>query len=166
MTASLADRLAALSFLDRTADEVTGLLVESVTAWAREQGWRVYPGARSVLPLPPPYEHRFSTLDVACARPAGAPIVIEVDATDRQRTVDKLRAEAAAGRIAIWVRWGTGTVVPPPLPVRLVTCAVTSRKGVGGRGRLYFRLPASDRPAPPHTATGTAVEQRPGLFTD
>jgi hypothetical protein len=129
VAAALASRVAAVTFLDRTADEVTATLVDAVAGWAASQGWRVYRRARSVVPLPPPYEHKHSTLDVACARPVGPPVVIEVDRTDRRRTVDKLLAEAASGRVAIWLRWGTGAIAVPPAPIRLVTCAVTARSG-------------------------------------
>jgi hypothetical protein len=164
VAASLADSLDRLTFVDRTADEVTALLIDAVAAWAAGHGWRVYRRARSVLPLPPPYAHQHSSLDVACARPVGPPIVIEVDHTDRRRTVDKLLAEATAGRVAIWVRWGSGRFEAPPSPVRLVTCPVTSRRGVGGGGRLYSRLPTSDRPAPVHTETDAEPGRQADLF--
>jgi hypothetical protein len=150
VASALAARVGALTFLDRTADDVTATLIDAVVAWASAEGWRVYRRARSVVPLPPPYENRFSTLDVACARPAGPPVVIEVDRTDRRRTVDKLLAEAAAGRVAIWLRWGTGAIAAPPAPIRLVTCAVTARSGAGGR--RFDRTAVSHRPPPRHSA--------------
>jgi hypothetical protein len=159
VAAGLAARVAAVTFLDRTADEVTEVLIDVTADWAARQGWRVYRRARSVVPLPPPYEHRYSTLDLACARPAGPPVVIEFDRTDRRRTVDKLLAEAAAGRIAIWVRWGTGTIAHPPDPVRLVTCPVTGRSGAGGR--RFDRTLVSDRPPPRHSGGGTPAGPQP-----
>jgi hypothetical protein len=166
VAASLAARISELTFVDQGADEVTALLVEAVAAWGRDQRWRVYRKAPSVLPLPPPYEKRHSSVDVACARPTGAPIVVEVDRTDRRRTVDKLLAEAEAGRIAIWVRWGTGGFTAPPPPIRMVTCPVTARRGPVGQGRLFSRLPATDRPAPTHTAVEVDPDQQQGdLFT-
>ncbi|WP_239075710.1 hypothetical protein [Planosporangium flavigriseum] len=164
VAASLADRISKLTFVDQDVDEVTALLVEAVAAWGAEQGWRVYRRAPSVMPLPAPYEHRHSILDVACARPVGAPIVIEVDRSDRQRSVDKLLAEADAGRIPLWLRWGSGGFEPPPLPVRMVTCEVTSRRGPAGRGRLHSRLPESHRPAPEHTAVDARAEEQGDLF--
>jgi hypothetical protein len=159
VASALAARLGALTFLDRTADDVTATLIDAVAAWATAEGWRVYRRARSVVPLPPPYENRFSTLDVACARPAGPPVVIEVDRTDRRRTVEKLLAEAAAGRIAIWLRWGTGAIAEPPAPIRLVTCAVTARSGVGGR--RFDRTATRDRPPPRHSPGGTPTGVQP-----
>jgi hypothetical protein len=159
VAAALADRVAAVTFLDRTADDVTAVLIDVAAGWAEGQGWRVYRRARSVVPLPPPYEHRFSTLDLACARPAGPPVVIEVDRTDRRRTVDKLLAEAAAGRIAVWLRWGTGAIAAPPAPIRLVTCAVTGRSGAGGR--RFDRTVTSHRPPPSHSASGEPAGTEP-----
>ena len=147
VAASLAARIDGLTFLDRTADEVTEVLIEAVVDWAVGQNWRVYRRARSVVPLPPPMH--FSTIDVACARPTGAPVVVEVDRTDRRRTLDKLRAEAEAGRIALWLRWGTGAFAPVAAPVRLVTCGVTARSGPNGR--RFDRVPVTHRPPPDHT---------------
>jgi hypothetical protein len=151
VAASLAECLERLTFADQTTDEVTARVIESVVAWAGGQGWRVYRRAASVVPLPPPYSRNYSVLDVACARPVGPPVVIEVDRAYRRRTVDKLLAEAGVGRIPIWVRWGTGSFEAPPLPVRIVTCVVTSRRGPAGKGRLHSRLPVNDRPAPAHS---------------
>ncbi|MBO4206077.1 hypothetical protein [Micromonospora echinofusca] len=153
IAASLGRRLDELTFQDATTDQVTELIIDAVVGWARAAGWRVYRRASSVLPLPPPLSGQYSVLDVACARPAGPPVVIEVDHTDRRRTVEKLLAEAAAGRVAIWVRWGTGRFVAPPPPVGLVTCVVTRRSGPAGQGRLYSRVPADDRPPPAHSGT-------------
>ncbi|MCI4066235.1 hypothetical protein MRQ36_28270 [Micromonospora sp. R77] len=155
LAASLVSRLDALTFRDATTDQVTAMIIDSVVGWAREAGWRVYRRASSVLPLPPPLSGQYSVLDVACARPAGPPVVIEVDHTDRRRTVEKLLAEGAAGRIPIWVRWGPGPFVAPPSPVQLVTCAVTRQPGPAGQGRRYSRVPVDDRPPPAHS--GTAI---------
>ncbi|MEH1017732.1 hypothetical protein V6U90_32250 [Micromonospora sp. CPCC 206060] len=153
VAASLVRRLDELTFRDATTDQVTALIIDSVVGWGRAAGWRVYRRASSVLPLPPPLSGQYSVLDVACARPTGPPVVIEVDHTDRRRTVEKLLAEAAAGRISIWVRWGPGRFVAPPPPVHLITCVVTGRSGPAGQGRLYSRVPANDRPPPAHSAT-------------
>ncbi|MEK8105044.1 hypothetical protein NKG94_07175 [Micromonospora sp. M12] len=144
LAAELGGWLADVTFVDLDTDEVTARVIDSVVRWAEAQGWRVYRRAPSVLPLPPPLEQRHSVLDVACARPDGPPVVVEVDHTDRARTVQKLRAEADAGRIPIWVRWGVGRFTTPPPPVRMVTVEVTRRAGPAGRGRLHSR--GGDRP--------------------
>lgn len=151
---SLADWLDRLTFVDLPTGAVTERIIESVAAWANGLGWRVYRRAASVLPLPPPMAGQQSVLDVACARPDGPPVVVEVDHTDRRRTVDKLLAEAGAGRIAVWMRWGTGGFVAPPPPVRMVTCEVSRRNGPAGTGRLHSRTRTAARPAPAHSPDG------------
>lgn len=154
VTASLAGWLDLVTFVDLDTDQVTARLIDEVVGWGRGQGWRVYRRAASVVPLPPPMERQRSVLDVACARMVGPPVVVEIDHTDRRRTVDKLVAEAAAGRIAIWLRWGTGGFTAPPAPVRMVTCEVIRRPGGTGRARLFSRPRSIDRPPPEHSARG------------
>ncbi|MGC5030644.1 hypothetical protein [Micromonospora sp. DT229] len=148
----LAERVDRLAFTDLTTDQVTARLVDTVVGWAREQGWRVYRRAPSVLPLPPPMSAQQSVLDVACARPDGPPVVVEVDHGTRRRTWEKLLAEAEAGRIPLWLRWGTGRFTPPPAPIQMVTCEVTARPEPGGRGRLHTRLPRAEKQPPAHSA--------------
>ncbi|GLY00025.1 MULTISPECIES: hypothetical protein [Actinoplanes] len=153
---SLADRLEALGFTGLSEGDAAARIIDEVTAWGEERGWRVYRRAPSVFPLPPPLRGN-SVLDVAFARPGGAPpLAVEVDRLDRQRTVDKLLAEAAAGRVAIWVRWGAGPFRPPPLPVHLVTREAARRSGRWST--------AADRPAPEHSGaapTAAEVEELP-----
>ena len=144
---SLASWLAALTFAELTTDQVTARLVDEVVRWGETQGWRVYRRAPSVFPLPPPLRGN-SVVDVACARPQGQPIVVEVDRLERRRTVDKLLAEAAAGRLAILVRWGRGPFEPPPRPVHLVV-----RTAERQRGHWHT---VADRPAPRHSGAVAA----------
>ncbi|GAA3961803.1 hypothetical protein [Actinoplanes auranticolor] len=147
----LAQRLADLAFADLTQDEVTGRIIDEVAAWGQAHGWRVYRRAPSVVRLPPPMDKQHSVVDVALARPAAPPIVVEVDHTDRKRTVEKLLAEAAAGRVAVWVRWGPGRIAEPPAPIRLVPLPVTRSRG------RYSRTTGPERPAPSHSATPAAT---------
>jgi hypothetical protein len=142
--ADLRARLDRVTFTGLTTDQVTARLIDEIAAWGAGHGWRVYRRAPSVVPLPPPMSDRFSVLDVACARPDGPPLAVEVDHTDRGRTLDKLRAEAAAGRVALWVRWGRPPFTDPGDPVALVPLDVAKT------GKLHRRVP--DRPAPAHTA--------------
>jgi hypothetical protein len=135
---SLEAWLGTLTFADLTTDQVTARLVDEVTRWGESQGWRVYRRAPSVFPLPPPLRGN-SVVDVACARPEAQPIVVEVDRLERRRTVDKLLAEAAAGRLAILVRWGSGPFTAPPLPVHLVTREASRQRG---RWHTIVELPA------------------------
>jgi hypothetical protein len=144
---SLEQWLGALTFADLTTDQVTARLVDEVARWGESQGWRVYRRAPSVLPLPPPLRGN-SVVDIACARPDGQPIVVEIDRLERRRTVDKLLAEAAAGRLAILVRWGSGPFTPPPLPVHLVI-----REAARQRGQWHTVV---DLPAPRHSGASAA----------
>lgn len=139
---SLAGALTAVHFAELSNDRATARIIDAVVAWAEDQGWRVYRRAPSVFPLPPPLRGH-SVLDVACARPDGPPIAVEVDRLDRPRTVDKLLAEAAAGRLAIWVRWGAGPFTPPPLPVHMVTRPAARKAGAWHT--------VADRPPPRHS---------------
>ncbi|WP_246158992.1 hypothetical protein [Catellatospora sichuanensis] len=159
---SLQAWLATVTFTDRDADQVTELLTEAVLAWGSAQGWRVYRRARSVVKLPPPYEDRHSWVDVGVARSGEAPIVVEIDQSERRRTLEKLTAEAAEGRVAVWLRWGTGPFTAPDGLVRLVTCEVTSRKDASGR-RL-FSAPVAARPAPVHSGIDLAAADQGDLF--
>ncbi|HTJ32011.1 MAG TPA: hypothetical protein VL738_02145 [Dactylosporangium sp.] len=151
VAAALGAHLSRLAFADRATDDVTELLIAAVVDWAVASGWRAYRRAASVVPLPPPYERQFSVVDVGIARPGATPVVVEVDHADRRRTLDKLAAEAAAGRVALWVRWGTGRFTVPPHPVRLVPFPVISRRGPSGP-KVHSHTAASDRPAPSHSA--------------
>ncbi len=141
---SLAAWLDGLHFTELSTDAATARILDAIVEWGTAQGWRVYRRAPSVFPLPPPLTGN-SVLDVACARPDAQPIAVEVDRLHRPRTLDKLLAEAAAGRLAIWVRWGAGPFEEPPLPVHLVTRPATRRRGTWST--------AADRPAPEHSAT-------------
>ena len=146
---ALAVALEQLSFTDLTDAEATARILDAVADWAAANSWRVYRRAPSVFPLPPPLRGN-SVLDIACARPDGPPVAIEVDRLDRQRTVDKLLAEAAAGRVAIWVRWGAGPFPPPPLPLHLVT-----REAARHGGRWHT---VAARPAPHHSTAPIGAE--------
>ncbi|MDI1461634.1 hypothetical protein QEZ54_11680 [Catellatospora sp. KI3] len=158
---SLTSWLGGLEFSGADADGVTRLLVEAVLAWGTAQGWRVYRKARSVVPLPPPYADRHSWVDVGIGRPDGPPVVVEIDQSDRRRTLEKLQAEAAAGRVALWVRWGTGRFAEPPEPVLLVPFGVGAANGPAGK---LFSAPARQRPAPVHSGADLGESTQDGLF--
>jgi hypothetical protein len=141
----LGAHLRAVAFVELAPDEVSSLLIDAVEEWATGHGWRAYRRAASVVPLPAPYSQQHSVVDVGIARAGQPPVVVEVDHGDRKRTVDKLVAEAAAGRVAIWVRWGTGRLAPGV--EGLLRCGVgAGRPGaLGGAGGLRA-LGADRRP--------------------
>ncbi|GAA2373272.1 hypothetical protein Cme02nite_01960 [Catellatospora methionotrophica] len=160
---SLQAWLATVAFVDLDVDQVTEALTETVLAWGRVQGWRVYRRARSVVKLPAPYEDRHSWVDVGVARAGGeSPIVIEIDRSERRRTLEKLTAEAAEGRVAVWLRWGTGPFTVPDGSVRLVTCEVSARKDASGH--RVFSAPVAARPAPAHSGVDLAAADQGDLF--
>jgi hypothetical protein len=156
IAADLRATLAALTFVDRDSDAVTEFFIDTVAEWATGQGWRVYRRAASVAHLPPPYDKQHSYLDLACARPIGPPIAIEFDHSARRRTIDKLLEEAAAGRIAIWVRWSRRHLEPAPEPIRTIDVSVISRGG------LHSRI--IDVPAPEHSGFDADAAEQPDLF--
>ncbi|ROO51012.1 hypothetical protein EDC02_5875 [Micromonospora sp. Llam0] len=167
VAAGLGDQLATLTFTDLGTEQVTRTIIDAVVRWGAGQGWRVYRRAASVLPLPPPMQGRHSVVDVACARPGAPPLVIEVDHTDRHRTVEKLLAEAAAGRVAIWVRWGSRGFTAPPEPVRMVTLPVTVRTTAARPGvRLFSRQPERPLAPPSHRPGPVAVAGPPSPLFD
>jgi hypothetical protein len=163
VAASLGGWLDAVPVANQDAAAVTETLIDAIVAWGRSQGWRVYRRAPSVMPLPPPFAHRHSVVDVGCARADAPPVVIEVDRSDRQRTIDKLVAEAQAGRIALWVRWGKGPFAAPPPPVHLVPVTLTGRRDPDG-GRTVHSSPAAELPAPAHTAIDVDGLEQAELF--
>jgi hypothetical protein len=156
VAASLGRWLESVTFANLDADEVDGQLIDAIVAWGRAQGWRVYRRAPSVVTLPAPMQHRHSVVDVACARPSGPPIVVEVDRADRRRTVEKLVAEAGAGRVPLWVRWGASGFGEPPSAVHLVPFVVTRVPT-----RRFAHGPERDIPAPHHS--GVAFDEAMAL---
>ena len=150
--ATLTGHLAGLTFADRTADQVTALLIDEIAGWAAGQGWRVYRRAASVLRLPPPMQHQHSVIDVAVARPDGPPLAIEVDHGHRQRTLDKLVEEHGAGRVPVLVRWGGRKAPDATGPVHVLVVDVDQHPG-----SRFSRGPAL--PPPPHSgaAPGESV---------
>lgn len=135
-----------MTFAGLGADAVTALLIDQVAGWAESLHWRVYRRAASVLRLPPPMQNQHSVLDVAVARPDGLlPLAVEVDHGHRKRTVEKLTAEAGAGRIPILVRWGGRKATEAGPPVHLIVVDVDQHPGSRfSRGQL--------RPPPQHSA--------------
>jgi hypothetical protein len=154
--ASLTEWFDRVTFAGLTTEQVTARLIDEIAGWGEAQRWRVYRRAPSVVTLPPPMERQHSVLDVACARPDGPPLAIEVDHTDRGRTLAKLQAEADAGRVALWVRWGPGPFQAPPEPVRMVPVEVSRR------ARLHTRMPL--RAAPEHGEHIVAAVETPMPF--
>ncbi|MEV4167359.1 hypothetical protein [Nonomuraea dietziae] len=149
---SLARWLGPLAFTDWSAARVTSELTRAIVAWGTARGWRVRCEVPSLAGLPGSHPDRPGYLDVVCERLGAPPIAIEIDQTDKASSVRKLVAEAEAGVVPVWVRWGDPVGQVVPAPVALVVIETPYRlAGPTGR-RLYsraavdIRLPAAPQP--------------------
>lgn len=71
-------------------------------------------------------------LDLLCTGWFVRSIAIEIDRSNKTWSLDKLVAEADAGRITLWVRWAGESVIEVPAAVGLVdirASAAWSRRG-------------------------------------
>jgi hypothetical protein len=103
---SLAAWLRDLHFTDLPEERATARIVDAVVQWGENAGLARLPPGAERLPAAGAAQGPLRArrgLRPRRRRPADR---VEVDRLDRQRTVDKLLSEAAAGRLAIWVRWG------------------------------------------------------------
>ncbi|MEU4472375.1 hypothetical protein [Micromonospora sp. NPDC023888] len=155
--ASLQGYLAPLEFTDWSAARVTSELTRQVLNWGAERGWRVRREVPSIAGLPGPHPDRPGYLDVVCQRLDGPPIAIEIDRTDKQWSSRKLRCEADAGAIPLWVRWNDAKtwIVPDPIGVVQVP---TIRRRAAGR-LLYSRAAAEHTRRTPLTQPVPPVEE-------
>ncbi len=105
------DELAAVLFrLDfegiSTADGTT-LITRTIVGWALRHGWPVRTEARVGLPISATAKSRLGYIDAIVRRGNGRPdLAIEIDSTDKEWSLAKLRHASAAGLDAIWIRWG------------------------------------------------------------
>ncbi|HYI22520.1 MAG TPA: hypothetical protein VEX62_07775 [Candidatus Limnocylindrales bacterium] len=111
---TVADELAAYLFeLDPrslTTGATTTHITRAVLAWAVEKGWLARTEARVVAPNGMDGASAIGFVDVVIRRGHSlADVVIEIDSTDKQWSLAKLRHAAAAGMHAIWIRWGEET---------------------------------------------------------
>nr|WP_239647935.1 Tn3 family transposase [Nocardiopsis ganjiahuensis] len=70
------------------------------------------------LPVLPPGAQRYGRLDVVLWHPVFAPVVIEIDSAPNRSSAAKLAFARDAGALALWVRFGKGSVdAPEGVPV-------------------------------------------------
>lgn len=124
LAASLTAWLTPVELDGLTSRQTTALLTVRVAEWGRSQGWSV----QFEVPIRASRTTRSGEsrgrLDVVCRRDAGRPpVVIEIDRGNKRWSVDKLASEAAAGAVALWVRWRDPTNVDVPDAVGLVDLA-------------------------------------------
>lgn len=126
LAASLAAWLAPVEIRGLSGRQTTALLTDRVAEWARSQGWSVrFEVAsritRTVNRAAGGSSEWQGRLDVVCSRrPGQPPVAIEIDRNNKRWSVEKLSAEAAAGSVALWVRWRGGTDIDVPATVGLV----------------------------------------------
>ena len=103
----LATVLFALSSGSLTTGAVTAQITCELTTWALGHGWLHRAEARVQIPDDPARPPRLGYVDLMIRRGRHGPdLAIEIDSADKPWSVAKLRHAAAAGMIAIWVRWG------------------------------------------------------------
>ncbi|MEU6073877.1 hypothetical protein [Micromonospora sp. NPDC047074] len=149
LSLSLAAWLEPLAFDAWRATQVTELLTDQVSRWAREQRWQVRREALSRVDLAA--RQGVGYLDLLCRRPDGVRIAIEIDRTDKVRSQSKLQHEARAGAIGLWLQWGVARWRPAPTGVHLVRLDVRRRHDAAQGRALYTRTPPSNLPAPDHS---------------
>lgn len=103
----LATVLFALSPGSRTTGAVTAQITRELTTWALAHGWHPRAEAPVQVPHSSAQQPRLGYVDLVIRRgPGGPDLAIEIDSADKPWSLAKLRYAAAAGMIAIWVRWG------------------------------------------------------------
>lgn len=103
----LATVLFALSPGSLTTGAVTAQITNELTTWALSRGWLPRAEARVHIPHTSAGQPRLGYVDLMIRRGASGPdLAIEIDSADKPWSLAKLRHAAAAGMIAIWVRWG------------------------------------------------------------
>lgn len=128
-----------LAFDLRSGVQVTALLADRIGAWSEAQGWQV---RREVAGRASHPAGRRGYLDLICYPFDEPPVAIEIDRTNKQWSLAKLRAEAASGSSAIWVRWGYPERIPKPediAPIGLVVFEVVYHRQSANVSRMYSR---------------------------
>ncbi|MFK4087179.1 hypothetical protein ACI2LF_23940 [Kribbella sp. NPDC020789] len=121
LAASLYRHLHPLRLSGLTAVQATRLVTSETARWATAQGWMVAYEAWGQLTRMTQAGPRRARLDLVCTRPAQQPAVaIEIDKHGKVWSLQKLQAEAQAGRVALWVRWNGRTEIEIPESVGLV----------------------------------------------
>lgn len=120
MAASLHRYLKPLRLSGLTAVQATRLVTYETVCWADEQGWQVAYEVWGRITRQSKNGPLRARLDLVCARPAKQPsVAIEIDKHGKTWSLQKLQAEAEAGRVALWVRWHGRTQVEIPDSVGL-----------------------------------------------
>ena len=103
----LATSLFALEPGARSTAAMTRRITRAIVDWALARGWYPRTEARVDVAIAGMVQAPLGFVDVIVRRSGDQPdLAIEIDSTDKPWSVAKLRHAAAAGMLAIWVRWG------------------------------------------------------------
>ncbi len=106
-TDSLRSWLAPLEFVGLPRPEVTSLITAQVVAWAQSYRFEVTQQVKAIATRRRRYGRtQNSWLDLECRHRSGMTIAVEIDFANKFWSIEKLAAEADAGKLAIWVKWG------------------------------------------------------------
>jgi hypothetical protein len=139
-TSSLQSWLDPLTFTDLHRRDVTALLTEQVVLWGRAHRFVIRQQVPSTATRLSRRGHPWpGVLDLACIHASGQNIAIEIDAGNKTWSIQKLAAEAQAGRLAIWVKWG-GPVDLTLVPDTIGLVEVRAERTRRGNATLYRRV--------------------------
>ena len=131
-TDSLQEWLAPLEFTDLSRSAVTEAITAQAVAWAMSHGFVVSQDVEAVATKRRPHNRHIGLLDIACEHPSGQQLAIEVDFANRVWSVEKLAAEADAGKLALWVKWGgpaSLSLIPEKIGVVEINVSWTNKAG-------------------------------------
>jgi hypothetical protein len=86
---------------------VTAAITRAIVVWAVGRGWSARTEARVAAAAAGGSDPQLGFIDLVIHRGQGRPaLAVEIDSTDKQWSVAKLRHAVAGGMHAIWIRWG------------------------------------------------------------
>jgi hypothetical protein len=128
---------------------VTKVITREVHHWALDHGFvcnlETYTVAFSPAKEAP---QSVGVLDLAGIHPTGLRLAIEIDRSDKSRSLAKLAGEANRGAIAIWVRWSGTCRLAVPDNVGLIQLHGRTLRFEGIRGKVHTRGRRSELPPP------------------
>lgn len=162
---SLAEWLSPIGFSSATAAEVTTRLTAEVERWAEHYGFACATEGSVQYYREGLFGPRWTNgyIDVVGMRPTGLRLAVEIDRSDKLRSLTKLASSAADGAVAIWLRWCHATSILMPPGVAAVDFRV--HRYYTTTGPRYKRPPHLKWPAPPAELTAPPrLTYQPALF--
>ncbi|GAB3857963.1 hypothetical protein ACFPIJ_18695 [Dactylosporangium cerinum] len=146
---SLAEWLSPIGFSSATASQVTARLTAEVERWAEHYGFACATEGSVQYYREGLFGPRWTNgyIDVVGIRPTGLSLAVEIDRTDKVRSLAKLASRAADGTVAIWLRWCHATSMLMPPGVAAVDFRVD--RYYTNTGPRFRRQPHLTWPAPP-----------------